>query len=460
MELNFDNITVKTVTSNYSWDGGIPNQDSLRDGLVNQTDIIGYAPYVNVQLETSLANIDENSLIFKREANFNDYYNSETNTESTQTTGSYTFGHTYLMPGEYVISVEQIQYVQLNSPCADQQTKDWDLYSEQEASRERYPYSWMWYAFMQEDNDPRTEVYGSLEAGGQCLTWEDCEFQGPKQVTWDETVGPAFEVRSRDVSWRWKKVICNPVLTEPYTQKIPWYYTKQNELLPRTWKQIQRFSCNDKNCLEAVPQLSANQIVKSYEKKLKVLEILPDAYLTVVEQVTGSSFIARLSPKFTRCGSFPIEKIIWDLGDGTPIFEVTRLSDTTGTQFVYNNEIEKDSLDPRNYDVVHTYNRNIANASCFYPSITAVASCTSSTGKAATIVGPVQLEEISSTFNIIQTELTDKGKVYIGQIKDQIVFWNVLIPPPLIVPAEPQPYLLQLNKAKLVTTDNEDIVLI
>ena len=431
MQINFDNISVKTVKPDYSWDLYNPSEDNMQEADFTDFEyVIGYAPFVNVQLDTSITDINPYSLVFEREVNFGDYYNSETNTEMTSITGSYVFGHNYIMPGEYTIKVAQTEYIKVNNPCCDPPcennlTRASDLFVEQGAPTKRLPYSWMWYCFMQNDVDPRNEFFGALEAGSQCLTWEDCEFQSSRQITWDEAAGPAFEVRSRDVSWQWKKVVCDPNEDELYTQKVEWSYTKQDNFLPRTWKQIKNLGCDGINCLEVVPILSAHSITKVYEKKIKVLEILPEAYLTLISQVTGDSLTAHLSPRLTRCGSFPIEKIIWDLGDGTPFFEQTRWSVNTDPKFVFNKEIEQDVYDPRNYDVVHTYSRNFANGSCFYPSITAVSSSTSSTDRAALTIGPVMLENINNDIELIQTDLTDQGRAYMGQVKDNIVFWNL-----------------------------------
>lgn len=91
--------------------------------------------------------------------------------------------------------------------------------------------------------------------------------------------------------------------------------------------------------------------------------------------------------------------------------------------------VERDAFDPRNFDVIHTYTRVTNEASCFYPSITAVASSTSTSNCAATVLGPVELTPLSLSqtasatgFSILQNELTTKGKAYLVQVDKQVVF--------------------------------------
>jgi hypothetical protein len=470
MEILFDNVTVKTVKADYSWDKANPSVEIVEEAFNDTFDYVGYAPYVNVEIETSVQNFHQYSLIHERKVDFGDYYNSEFNLQTTPTTGTHICCHNYVMPGEYTIKVTQTEYIRTNNPCCNSSCDDpnlqrpVDVYVETFLPKERLPYTWMWYCFAQEDPDPRSEFFGSLQPGIECLTWEDCEFQGKAQATWDETKGPAFETRSKDVSWQWKYVVQNPKEElKFYNQKVRWTNTETESFLARTWKQIKELGCNGINCLEMVPRLSAHVITTTLEQKIKVLEIPPQAYITTVSIVTGVDCTVRLSPKFTRCGSFPIEKIIWDLGDGSPIFECSRWSNNEVGEFIFNNEFELDRRDPRNYDVVHTYNRNFANGSCFYPSITAVTSSTFTTDQAATTIGPVILEEISQNVDILQTQLTKAGKTYMGQIKDQVVFWKAAAPsltipePPKIQPKSYVQMANQRNKFVLEINTNEKL---
>lgn len=440
MDVEINQVNVKTLKPNYSWDIGNPHIGLMEEASINEYEIVGYAPFVHVGL--SAVSYDQNPymLLTTREIDFGDSYNPETSTELLPISGVSYSTHNYVMPGEYKITVTQTQYIKTNNPCCEPPCEgnlfvQQDLYIEKEISRERYPYSWMWYCFMQNDTDPRMKYFGGLEPAGECLTWDDCTFQGPRQLTWDEAQGPSFEIRSKDVSWQWKNVVSNPSSLDIYAQDIQWTFTKREGIIPKTWKEIKTLGCEGGNCIEVLPLLSANKVVTQYEKTIKVLEIPPQTYLAVVNTNTGeylpdndafksSPYTVRLSPKFTRCGSFPIEKIIWDLGDGSPIIERTRNNNSNDTMFIYNKEIERDIKDPRNYDLIHTYYRNNSTTGCFYPSITAIASSTSTADTAATVVGPIEIEQLNPSIDIIQNELTNDGKVYLGQVKDQLVFWT------------------------------------
>lgn len=477
MQINFDNITVKTVRSDYSWDKYNPNIEVVEDASSDPFVFFCYAPYVNVKVDTSVDNYHPYAVITQRKIDFGDEYNTALNTQIAATSGEQSkyasFSHNYVMPGEYTITVSETQYIRTNNPCCSSSCPDdpnlrrpYDLYIETLLPTKRVPYAWMWYCFMDEEPDPRTEFFGSLQPGTECMTWDDCAFQGSKQVTWEEAQGPSFETRSKDVSWQWKYVVCEPSDNiAALNQKVHWSYTKDGGFLRRTWKHIKELGCDGINCWEMIPRLSAYEATKTYERKIKVIEIPPDAYLTIASATTGVDFTVRLSPKFTRCGSFPIEKIIWDLGDGTPIFEQSRWSINTDPKFVFNSTLTRDKVDPRNYDVVHTYNRDFVRGSCFYPSITAVTSSSFSTNKAAITIGPVSLEDIGVDIDIIQNQLTEQGKAYMGQIKDHVVFWNAekssfIIPdPPTILPKSYVQLTNQYNKFATRINTNEKLIL-
>ena len=150
----------------------------------------------------------------------------------------------------------------------------------------------------------------------------------------------------------------------------------------------------------------------------------------------------RLSPKHVICGSFPIEKIVWDMGDGSPlitqrrwaptlehpfVYSTSLLTETDPTNLkVYSGSLENDPQDPRNYDVEHTYYRTLQGPHSFYPSMTAYASSTGTYDTAAAVVGPLLFptkdEELK--INLIQSELTSHGKVYIGEINNNVAVWR------------------------------------
>jgi hypothetical protein len=173
---------------------------------------------------------------------------------------------------------------------------------------------------------------------------------------------------------------------------------------------------------------------------LSVVEIPPTAYLYSSDLISYDAldytfpFTLRLTPKYSQTGSFPIDNIVWDLGDGSPRFVKRRWDDNTilsavssdmFPRFIYNGARPGDINDPRNYDVVYTYNvigDNIFDS--FYPSITTIASSTSTTNEAAYTVGPITSPAFNKNITLLQTELKSNGKLVIGQIGNDIGVWK------------------------------------
>ena len=475
MYIDAQYFSIKSVPSDYSWDQGIPNVSTLVNCISSEGQLVGYAPFTAAQIKTTIGRPNVFSIAFNRKADFGDYYNSETNTQNTTNSGAHIFCHNYIMPGDYTLTIEQTQYVTLNNEnkfdCLQKHCVDWNwtnrqcsegsqqnttwantmssetfekkwiyekcdddaigtynLYIEKgQTSEERLPFSWQWYNFFNEDSDERNEFVSSFEPRVERLpatdlprTWEDAIFQGPQQVTWDNAFGPCLETRTKDTSWRWNKV--KQYSDELLNQRVTWKKTKPDELLPRKWKQIR-----GAGCLEVVPLLSAHKIVTTQEAFIKILEIPPTAYVHIEHETSPktSPYTVQLSPRYVRCGSFPIEKIVWDFGDRSPLLEQTRYNLNKNAPFVYSDQFGFDVEDPRNFDVVHTYYRTAVDSSCFYPSLTAYASSTNTADCAAVIIGPLEFEvNDAKDFHLLQNKLTEKGTAYFGQLNNNISMWN------------------------------------
>jgi hypothetical protein len=437
MDITFENLTVNTVPSDYSWDKQVPNERTLVQSVLSGNKYTGYAPFVSVLLSSYVDNLSGAAIAFITTTDYGDYYNSETNSQTSLLSGNQIFCHNYLMPGTYTLMYKRSQYVSTDiSRCSEGSYNPYDTYIEKEETKtERLPFSWMWYNFLRDDYDPRTEFVGSYEPRNEFLTWDDCVFQGSKQVTWEQASGPAIEIRQGPVSWQWKKIKTKPDPFELYTQNTNWVQTKPNSLFPRTWKQIKEYKCaNDKTeCLELVPTLSSTTYVHVLTSFLEVKEIPPTAFLNVVHSKAlnerTSPYKVTLTPRYIRCGSFPIEKILWDLGDGTPVIEKTRANPNqtydTVINFVHQNYFDSDFLDPRNFDLEYTYTRTPETGNCFYPSLTAFASSTGTIDCASAIVGPLTYQSHdNSKFRLIQNYLSEKGVAYTGAVESSFVFWN------------------------------------
>lgn len=468
-------ISVKSVSADYSWDQGNPIQNTLVDCITSEGQFIGYAPLCNVQIQSKVGDPNIFAISFSRKATFGDYYNSETNIQMNTVSGTHIFCHNYIMPGEYSLTIEQTQYITLNNEerfdCLQKYCLDWNwdkrkcvldsdqnttwyntasteqfskkwayekceddtigsygVYFERgQSTEDRLPFSWQWYNFFNEDYDERMDFYASFEPRREDLpstglprTWDDAVFQGPHQVTWDDAIGPCLETRVDDSSWKWNRVLCDS--NEVLNQKVAWKHTKCDQLLPRKWKQIR-----GAGCLEIVPLLSAQKITIKREAFIKIIEIPPIAYISA-EQFPSSNqspYTVVLSPRYIRCGSFPIEKIVWDFGDGSPLLVQSRYNINKDVPFAYSDQFGFDIDDPRNYNVVHTYYRTNTNSSCFYPSLTAYASSTNTYDCAAMIVGPIEFESnTTSKFRLLQNKLGEKSTAYIGELGGEMVMWN------------------------------------
>ena len=467
IDTTFDIFNFQTVPSTYSWDKGTPNlptgfNDLVRDlsacravSTANEEGVeyVGYAPFVFLSLSSEPGTISDSFLALKRTVNFGDYYNSETNIDTRTTVLSYeSFCHVYVMPGLYTITYERTEYIQSQiekfngfgsclqkhcidwsfkslsgcdeanpgvtwastktgqpyekkwkfEPCEEQWANNNGLYVQSIGKEPRLPLSWQWFNFLKNSPNPRNADIPWLSAG----------FQGKEQLTWRETSGPCLDLKETEsVTWRWDLISCN---TGTFAKKITWDETKSDSPNSVTWDLVRD------NCYgTAFPILSSN--TKTIVKKafVRVLEIPPTAYLTVVEQPTARTtpLTVRLSPRNTITGSFPIERIVWDLGDGSPLLTQRRWSNALEEPFVYSGALDQDYQDPRNYDIIYTYTRSLTSAACFYPSITAYASSTNTSDNAAVIVGPITYANTDgSQLTLLQNELTDFGKVLLGQI--------------------------------------------
>lgn len=145
----------------------------------------------------------------------------------------------------------------------------------------------------------------------------------------------------------------------------------------------------------------------------------------------ASPYTVRLSPRKIRAGSFPIEKLIWDFGDGSPLVVQHRKHLNTELPFIYNDEFVLDVYDPRNYDVHHTYYRTSHSGNCFTPSITAIASSTSTMDCASVVIGPLDLPAyIPSNTKLVQNQLLYNQKTqniqsaYLGLVGGDAAVWK------------------------------------
>ena len=469
----FDFTFFKTVPSTYSWDQGVPADftgfhdfvTSLSSCSAVSTnndegiEYVGYAPFAFVALSSEPGWPSDSQLAIRRTVNFGDYYNSESNIMTIPHNENVEFCHVYIMPGLYTITFERSEYIQteiekfVNQPlCLQKYCIDWSfkslsncppeqqitwgstrtggkyqktwryepceeewaqskaLYTQEIGKEPKFPLSWQWYNFLKESPNPYNEQ----------ITWLSSGFQTADQLTWAETTGPCITMDlTRATTWKWDLISCDG---NPFHRVITWNDTRKRSPFHTTWNYTKE------NCEGSViPLLSTGVQTVTKKASVRILEKPPIAYLTVKDQPSQpyTPLTVTLSPRDTICGSFPIEKIVWDLGDGSPLLVQRRWSNTLEEPFIFSGAVSNDYQDPRNYDIIHTYTRSVGSKTSFYPSITAYASSTNSSDSAAAVVGPLLLPKSPKrTFTLLQNELTDDGKVFIGQIGDNVSLWR------------------------------------
>ena len=445
MSLTFDLLATQSVLSTYSWDDGVPLKDfgvtvmeDLSAGKRSTTivkHLTGYAPFFTLLLSSD-PQLNwapySNTRILQRSVDFGDFYNSETNIVAQKTTipGRFYVCHTYIMPGTYKIKYSQTQYVQVTAtePEEDDLYKTYIQNTGQE--RKKIPLSWKWFNFLQDSKYQTTNIP---------LSWGDTEFQRTTQLTWQETKGECFNLNAFEESntiWSWDTIKENA--TKVSEEKITWNDTTNTQRGNTSWNFASAF-----NRGKAI-SVTLSSLQQTIEDTIFVTikEILPTAYLaaTIPGDLSNpierelpllpiteytSPLTVKLTSRFTKCGSFPIEKIIWDLGDGSPLITQQRWAPNYNPPFYYSGAIRNDIDDPRNFDIIHTYVKTPTSSYSFYPSITAFASSTNSSDACALIVGPLQLPKFDiNNVALIQNELTDDGKIFIGQIGTETTIWR------------------------------------
>lgn len=483
MNSTLDPFNFKTVSPDYSWDKGLPNAgtapylDFLTGFAENSAvstenpegvEYVGYAPYVFVALSSFPGDVLEGHQTLRREVNFGDYYNNDTNIILRPGLNCEVFCHTYIMPGLYTITYTRKEYIHawilstnayggclqkydinwtyqqlgtnfaLNkedrvtwaSTCTGKKYQKRWKYEPPESTQttqglyvegngllqNKTPLSWQWNYFKKDSTDPQNTA----------VPWTSASFQQPYQFTWAESVGPALVLPKRNTSlykWRWNKIVKNVNLSDPFSQSFTWDQTKNGAVDTVTWDETIP-TCDTTR----VYGVSVGEQLITRKAYIRVLEIPPTAYIEVTKQSSKESYApltVRLSPTQTICGSFPIEKIVWDLGDGSPLLEQKRWANDINAPFVFNNSVSEDEKDPRNYDVVHTYYIRPGQSRSFYPSLTAYSSSTNTSDSAATTVGPLALAPLTGlNVNLIQNEITNHGKVILGEVGDSLVVWK------------------------------------
>ena len=471
--VTFDFFSIKTVPPDYSWDEGTPRVEYPNDKLVTDAFLltgtdstyIGYAPYTSISLSSFPGTPSLSAVAIRRVTDFGDYYNTDSNFTSSPTLSNEVYCHNYIMPGLYTIKFTKTEWVDVatedykafscmeryclewtwnkrnctdpNEPqitwnttlstqdyekrwndrpderCDDVWANSGGVYIQPEIETPQLPFNWQWYNFLcSSPSNPRNNP----------ITWNQSGFQDANQLIWSGVSGPCLEYATEKVTWLWNNVSCN-LSANPLAKVLSWDDTKCDSSLNKTWDQT-----GNGNCSQKVPTLSAKEQTIVKEMMLRVIEIPPVAYLSAIDLTPGkiSPLTVRLTPRFIKAGSFPIEKIVWDLGDGSPLLTQRRWSPDSEEPFVFSNVFNIDWKDPRNFDVIYTYRKLPDSKFSYYPSLTAYASSTGTSDCTSTIVGPLKLPVFDgASVTLLQNELTDNGKVIVGEINNGLTVWKI-----------------------------------
>ena len=183
---------------------------------------VGYAPFVTLQLSSSVTNSNKFQLAAIRKIDFGDYYNSVENNVNIIGNGNAVISHNYIMPGLYQVSFTEEEYITVNN-------------FKRYKCLEDYCTNWTWGTHAIETNSPflKNPLIGCSEVAWK--NWSSTKYGLPFTKTWNFT----FDGEC----WDWSQMECcsnaplssidcctNPVLTA-----ITWYDTKLGNNYERTW---------------------------------------------------------------------------------------------------------------------------------------------------------------------------------------------------------------------------------
>ena len=394
MQTNFYVLCGTTVPESYSWDLGAPLRfvPTTQTAYSTVSSISGYAPALNVIFYNN-SQSDRGYDYTDFSWDFGDHYNSATNFVSLTCTNSI-IEHLYIMPGVYTVS---LRHVQTRSDAELDPTANSNL------CRSKYGIRWFW-------DELKLTLSNGLPNTNLAITWDQTSCippltaKNPRPKTWSPEQA-CFQKYCR--AWSWHD------LGSEQSNPVKWSDAETDRDFQKKWM----FEPNDTIC--SVNDASfLNTVEKNDETRIEqyivtVKELPPIAVMTPLSAITGSSpHTVRLSPKNCKPGSFPIDRIDWDFGDGSPIKTITRYSVPTGADVVNTGFFISDLRDVRNIDVIHTYYRYKNMYPVFYPSLTCYSANTNTSDACCITVGPISYAPTSQNIQIVKGRNTLKGNVY------------------------------------------------
>jgi uncharacterized delta-60 repeat protein len=171
-----------------------------------------------------------------------------------------------------------------------------------------------------------------------------------------------------------------------------------------------------------------------------VKEIPPKAsFHSLTRPVTGvNSLTVTFTPRAVIPGSFPIDQIDWNFGDGSPTQTVSRYGSADESVFTFTSYYSGDQEDPRNWNPTHTYNRYADTYPIFYPSLTAYSSTTGTYDTASITIGPISLSSIDNNFNFLKARNTNEGNLFTIENNNNLFFTTIPLGSAQVLPGVPE----------------------
>jgi hypothetical protein len=406
MTTDFFILCAATVPDNYSWDYGNPFESGLTtvsaytyNALAEDKTIVTYSSGYAPGLKVVFYNESTSDPIYPTvlyDWDFGDYYNDTTNNVTLSCTGI--IEHTFLMPGKYTVTLNHLQ---------TKQDALFDTGGNTYLCLSKFGINWYW------DN-----LNSDLE---NSITWDQAMCNPPATATpirskwWTDEVG-CFQKYCKVWSWAYLDTLGgNP---------LNWGQTKTNGPFAKQWLfQANSSVCSVNNAAYLDTYDNPQEtVIKTHI--IEVKEILPEAnmYCVTETSIGETPLTVQLTPRLCKTGSFPIDKIVWDFGDGSPLKTITRYTFSSGSDITTNDCFVSDPLDVRNYDVIHTYVRTKNNYPVFYPSLTCYSSCTNTSDSCSVTIGPINLKQSPTNIDIIKVKNTNKGNLYAFDIDNNIAF--------------------------------------
>lgn len=401
MITDFKILSGETVPSNYSWDKGLPFTPET-GGTVRITPttqyIFGYAPGLKVKFSnTSVPDLTLQNLTFTWD--FGDYYHDTTN--SFALTSLNDVEHIFVMPGKYTVQLRAEEtFLDTDEPKTEDDLK----------CLGKHDVRWFWNALT--ENSEENVTWNQTRCDLQDNTIDEDDKKPKWWFDEEQCLGKYCK------RWSWYSLS-----KESDTEPVKWRETRTDALYEKRWQ----YEENDIECEPEEAILPFKAIIRK-PFIVEVAEIPPTAGITCLTRpITGTSpFTVELSPKGCIAGSFPIDRIDWDFGDGSPIVTVTRY-----TQNNFKNVIKRfplalsgDPDDVRNYNVTHTYVVDRLTYPVFYPSLTCYSANTNTADSCSTVVGPILTDYQPADIQMLKARNTTKGNIYALNINQNLTFYT------------------------------------